>query len=420
MNAVKSLPSPVERRAFGRRETDIKAAVRAGQRLHVCTIRDLSEGGALLEFEQDVELPQRLWLRWDDLGTEIICEVRRQGGRRAGVQFARPIALTPRATVAPSQRLGERAPLVPAPLPNREHVHETLDRAADIVAKHRKTLRREGGATAVVPPRIPDADRGATRSDLTEPLASESRLAAIIAALKKKSPAGAALNPLAHQPPREPQVALQGLIEQAIETHRNQVPCFEVQPLPPRLPDDATVSERLAESSAMPPPLPQPECEVAAADDTSNADLDPLRQLVSEVLTDKLFALLEWDGDVSPFDAAAAIVDPSSRALETEAEGTVAEDFSDPPPVTAPPAPLAAYVYRQSCDVGLFFPAVPWPLPALLGWEGFSETLALPAGAVETAPPAIDRPSPPMPLAASACAPLNAPQPLPAAAYAPA
>ena len=98
MSVVKPAPSYVERRAFGRRETNIKATVRAGNCMHTCIIKDLSEGGALLEFDSHFALPSLLWLRWDDVPSEIICEVRRHHGNRAGVQFARPIALAPRAS----------------------------------------------------------------------------------------------------------------------------------------------------------------------------------------------------------------------------------------------------------------------------------------------------------------------------------
>ena len=139
MSVVKPAPSYVERRAFGRRETNIKATVRAGTSMHVCLIKDLSEGGALLEFENQVTLPSLLWLRWDDVPSEIICEVRRHHGNRAGVQFARPIVLATRHNAA-SAEPAAKAPLQP-PSPPREPVRETLARAADLVAKHRSALR---------------------------------------------------------------------------------------------------------------------------------------------------------------------------------------------------------------------------------------------------------------------------------------
>lgn len=140
MSVVKPAPSYVERRAFGRRETNIKATVRAGNCMHVCFIKDLSEGGALLEFENQVTLPSLLWLRWDDVPSEIICEVRRIHGNRAGVQFARPIVLATRHNASSAEPVAKSSPQPPSS-PARVPVRETLVRAADLVAKHRSALR---------------------------------------------------------------------------------------------------------------------------------------------------------------------------------------------------------------------------------------------------------------------------------------
>lgn len=101
MEMSKPSPSAFERRAFGRRATDILAKVRIGYRIEPCKIRDISEGGALLEFTELPDLPQRLWLSWPDYPQEIMCELRHVRANRAGVQFARPISVSIRQTTEP-------------------------------------------------------------------------------------------------------------------------------------------------------------------------------------------------------------------------------------------------------------------------------------------------------------------------------
>ncbi len=77
-----------ERRAFGRRATDMPATVRgSGITRQSCTIRDMSEGGALLEFASPPELAGRLWISLPD-GTDVLCDVRHARANRVGVEFA--------------------------------------------------------------------------------------------------------------------------------------------------------------------------------------------------------------------------------------------------------------------------------------------------------------------------------------------
>ena len=76
-----------ERRRFGRRETNLIASARLSTgTIAACTIRDLSEGGALLEFAADSGQPARLRLSWDG-NHDVLCEVRHINGRMMGVQF---------------------------------------------------------------------------------------------------------------------------------------------------------------------------------------------------------------------------------------------------------------------------------------------------------------------------------------------
>lgn len=130
---MKPAESNLDRRAFGRRPTTINANVRLGYRILTCLIKDISEGGALLEFAEDVDLPSRLWLSWAD-SAEIMCEVRHQRNRRVGVQFLRPQALALRPAVAPVLEPAAQ----PAP---RAQALTPATRASDIVARCRNARR---------------------------------------------------------------------------------------------------------------------------------------------------------------------------------------------------------------------------------------------------------------------------------------
>ena len=144
---MKAVQSNLDRRAFGRRETQISANIRVGYRIQPCIIKDISEGGALLEFPEDVELPQRLWLSWSDMPNEIVCEVRHVRRNRAGVEFARPISLAMKATAVPAGTIAAQPAVAP------RQVAELLQgpSAADIVAQRRNALRRPGVKKDIAP-----------------------------------------------------------------------------------------------------------------------------------------------------------------------------------------------------------------------------------------------------------------------------
>ena len=136
-----------ERRSFGRRSTNICASVRIGYRLVPCTISDLSEGGARLELDEEIELPARLWLSWNEQPSEIVCELRHQRGKIAGVQFARPIVIAARAAIEPSTPLSaaslERAP-------RRPQAREATSNASVLIADRRARLRAANGQADAV------------------------------------------------------------------------------------------------------------------------------------------------------------------------------------------------------------------------------------------------------------------------------
>jgi hypothetical protein len=77
-----------ERRQFGRRRTVWHAWVKvAGRDREPCVVRNISEGGALLEFEGAVPAAGRLILIIDTLDFELPCHVRHRSQTGLGVNF---------------------------------------------------------------------------------------------------------------------------------------------------------------------------------------------------------------------------------------------------------------------------------------------------------------------------------------------
>ncbi len=81
--------APVERRQFGRRTTLWHAwIVTPGQRRIACKVRNVSEGGALLELPVPEWLPAKFSLAVDEQGIVVACELRHRGRHGVGVTFA--------------------------------------------------------------------------------------------------------------------------------------------------------------------------------------------------------------------------------------------------------------------------------------------------------------------------------------------
>ncbi|MEQ1652104.1 MAG: PilZ domain-containing protein [Hyphomicrobium sp.] len=140
MSQLSAATSGYERRAFGRRETRLPAIVRINHRTTVsCTVRDVSEGGALLEFSEAVELPARIRLAMDSSPNDIICDVRHKRGKLAGVQFTGgnlTIALRHIVDPAdPATRLPEGLPTV-----QTENDCQRSKDLAELVARLRRSL----------------------------------------------------------------------------------------------------------------------------------------------------------------------------------------------------------------------------------------------------------------------------------------
>jgi hypothetical protein len=78
----------VERRQFGRRTTALHAWIRiAGRPQIACMVRNLSDSGALLEFDVPDWLPFRFRLAIEATGLECDCETRHNGTNGIGVSF---------------------------------------------------------------------------------------------------------------------------------------------------------------------------------------------------------------------------------------------------------------------------------------------------------------------------------------------
>ena len=100
---------PQERRAFGRRESCVRAVVHVSGRPQVhCIVRNYSEGGALLELAEEVITTKPIRLVVESFGFESVCEIRHVRGNFMGVRFYTAVeidaliaAATPSAPVAP-------------------------------------------------------------------------------------------------------------------------------------------------------------------------------------------------------------------------------------------------------------------------------------------------------------------------------
>lgn len=98
-----------EKRQFGRRDTDMRGWVRvAGRPVISCVVRELSQGGALLEFMDDVWLPYGFRLTTECKQIDRYCEPRHKNGKRIGVRFveASDHAVASSSTAATSDATG--------------------------------------------------------------------------------------------------------------------------------------------------------------------------------------------------------------------------------------------------------------------------------------------------------------------------
>jgi len=83
---------PAERRQFGRRLIYTHALIHArGRPAVLCVMRDVSDGGALLEVAHPQWLPSRFRLVVEAAGFETDCEIVHREETAVGVRFCAPI-----------------------------------------------------------------------------------------------------------------------------------------------------------------------------------------------------------------------------------------------------------------------------------------------------------------------------------------
>ncbi len=83
-----------ERRLFGRRELTIHAWVQIGRRREACTICNISDRGALIEFDGPVPYANTMRLIVDFEDFAVDCDVRHRTGTAIGVFFRPPKVMT--------------------------------------------------------------------------------------------------------------------------------------------------------------------------------------------------------------------------------------------------------------------------------------------------------------------------------------
>ena len=101
---------PADRRVFGRRESCIRAVVYIAGRppLH-CIVRNYSQGGALLELAEPVDVTGHARLVIESQGVDVNCEVRHHNGTGMGVRFLTAVEVDSLAAAA----TGAQAPPEP-------------------------------------------------------------------------------------------------------------------------------------------------------------------------------------------------------------------------------------------------------------------------------------------------------------------
>ena len=92
---MRGFAQAAERRQFGRRQTYVHAFISSRGRPRVsCVMRDVSDGGALLEVHHPEWLPARFRVIVEASGFEAECEVAHRADTTVGVRFLAPVTLT--------------------------------------------------------------------------------------------------------------------------------------------------------------------------------------------------------------------------------------------------------------------------------------------------------------------------------------
>ena len=141
---MSSISLSADRRAFGRRPTyQFAITHRSGRAPLRCVVRDISEGGALLEFGEPVSLPSCIRLVWEGSSLEADCEVRHIQGTRVGVQFRGDAGTR---IVKESLKLNSACELPPlVPEPKRDN--DDAGSATDLVQGYREQLTADAASS---------------------------------------------------------------------------------------------------------------------------------------------------------------------------------------------------------------------------------------------------------------------------------
>ena len=84
----RTIPQASDRRAFGRRDSCIRAVIHVAGRPPVhCIVRNFSRGGAFLELSEPLGVETTLRLVIEQHGIDAMCDVRHQSGINMGVRF---------------------------------------------------------------------------------------------------------------------------------------------------------------------------------------------------------------------------------------------------------------------------------------------------------------------------------------------
>lgn len=121
-----------ERRAFGRRDSCIRAVIEIAGRPPVhCIVRNFSRGGALLEVPEAIAINDDLHLVIESHGIATYCDVRHRKGNHIGVRFLNE--MTDDGVTALSANAGESSlePVTGAAL--RKSLFGTAPQSADPV-----------------------------------------------------------------------------------------------------------------------------------------------------------------------------------------------------------------------------------------------------------------------------------------------
>ncbi len=92
-----------DRRQFGRRQLHTLGRIKLPGRSSLsCTIRNMSEGGALLVFDKPEWLPFGFILTIEGENKTYACEVRHHYGERVGIEFVDAAVVSPYTHATPS------------------------------------------------------------------------------------------------------------------------------------------------------------------------------------------------------------------------------------------------------------------------------------------------------------------------------